>query len=193
MIWAMMAQLTWLISDPKPVSNADMRHLATCLAAVDRRDSLALVRSQIASSDQGRISQRLSSDHPACLQRHGWSLVNSDVERGMISEIYLHKEPSMLERASRMPDKPPIRPSDAVLGRAFLYAYATCLYRAAPARSVAVLGSEADSPEERAAVVAYGDLLKECMPNNMSYHLNFSDLRTRIATVVYYEATDDLS
>ena len=110
----------------------------------------------------------------------------------MISEILLHKEPFTLERVSRIPDKPPVRPSDAVLGRPFLYAYATCLYRGAPARSVTLLGTEVDSPEERASFLSYGDLLKECMPKNISYHLNYSDLRTRIATVMYYEATDDL-
>ena len=191
MILAVLSQLSWLLSEPKPVSAAQMRHLAACLVSVDRRDAAALVRSQIASSDQGRISQRMSIDHPACLQRMGWSLVNSDVERGMIAEIYLHRELSSLERASRMPDRPSVRPSDGVLGRAFLYAYATCLYHASPARSVAVLSTKPDSPEERGSILAFGDLLKACMPNNISYRINNADLRARIASELYYEGLGD--
>jgi len=104
--------------------------------------------------------------------------------RGAVAQALLDQQPALLDRLATMPDAAPVRASNAE-GRAFVINYATCLIDASPAHTAALLRTPLASPEQRAAMLAYGDALKACMAEGAEYRLDIPDLRNHIASIAY--------
>ena len=163
---------------------ARIAHYAKCVAQVENVVAHAYAVSEPGSAEESRLGRKLASDHPGCLQAHGISIMSGDTVHGMVAD-YLLRRDALLDGAAARPSAQSSRPR-AGLGRsAFFHAYARCLFELSPTKTVAVLQTSFGTDEERQTVTAFGQLLSACMPVDLSYHVNATELHVNLATVTY--------
>ncbi len=156
----------------------------TCVARQSTGLARALLATEMGSPEERRRAHQLFRANTACMD--GRAVLSSRVGevRGTVAEALLEREPDVLARLSRMPSRPAAR-ADAVEGRRFVAAYARCLADAEPAKATALLATGHHSPEERDAMLAFGDTLNDCMPMGVAYRVDRFNVRNHIAARLY--------
>ena len=96
----------------------------------------------------------------------------------------LEREPEVLTRLSGLPARPATRAA-AAEGRRFVANYAQCLADAEPGKAVVLLATGHRTPEERNAMLAFGDTLNDCMPMGIAYAIDHFDVRNHLAARLY--------
>lgn len=147
----------------------------------------ALMATPVGSREEHRAARRLAAGRSGCVRgRMRWLTMRAGSLRGAVAEALIENDPEAMARLRALPSQPPVRAAEAD-GRAFVTAYARCIADAEPARSARLLDLSPDAPaaEHRAAFVAFGSVLDDCMPIGLSYRLNPADMRDHIAMRLY--------
>ncbi|OQW48720.1 MAG: hypothetical protein A4S16_06200 [Proteobacteria bacterium SG_bin6] len=147
--------------------------------------SAKLARTPLGTPAEREAALTLSRAHNGCVRG---AVLSGQVGaiRGSVAQALLMRQAAMLDTLAARPDAPAQRPANAE-GRALVIAYATCLLNAAPARTAALLRTPVASAEERPALLAYGEALKQCTPEGIGYRIDLPDLRNHLASIAYLQ------
>ena len=108
-----------------------------------------------------------------------------DAIRGAIAEALIKRDGERLARARALAPVAAVRVPDLLDGRVFVAAYASCITEASPQQTVQLIGTTPASPEERAAMTAFGAILMDCMAHDARYRMNITDLRNHMALELF--------
>ncbi len=162
-----------------------VERFGACAARQLEGHARALMATPIDSPAEQRAARRLAESRSGCVDRRLATLTMLTGEfRGAVAEGLIERDPEAVVRLKAMPPRPAVRPAPAD-GRAFVVAYARCIADANPARAAGLFDVSPASPEHRAAFLAFGEVLSDCMPLGQRYRLDTFDVRNHIAMRLY--------
>jgi hypothetical protein len=156
-----------------------------CAARQLPSQARALMLTPVDSRAERQAARRLATSRSACVDRRLRSLTMHTGElRGAVAEALLEQDANAMARLAAMPPSAPVR-APAADGRAFVMSYARCIADAEPARAARLLEVAPATAEHRAAFLAFGQVLSDCMPHGLRYTIDQFDVRNHIAVRLY--------
>lgn len=160
-----------------------------CLVRQGPKLSEKLARTPLASPQERQAVLTLTNAHSNCVKGVVLSGKVGAI-RGAVAQALLDRDAKLLDTLAARPDAPAVRPAKAE-GRALVITYATCLLDAAPARTAAFLRTKVAGADQRPAMLAYDEVLKQCTPEGIEYRLDLPDLRNHLAAIAYLRLAAD--
>jgi hypothetical protein len=133
-----------------------------------------------AGSDDERDAMRSLLRAEGCLHRPVQTFQFLAL-RAAVAEAVVKRDDARLASIRGLSESTPARVPDLLDGREFVAAYAFCITIASPQRTVDLIRTVPGSPDERAAMTAFGAILMDCMPHGARYRMNITDLRNHMA------------
>ncbi len=158
-----------------------------CAARQSPQLARALMATAMDSREERTAARQLFEGNQSCMNGRAVLSARTGEVRGTVAEALLESDAALVARLGASPARPAERAAFAQ-GRAMVASYARCLADAEPAKSVALLATERQSPAELDAMTAYGDTLNDCMPMGAAYRIDRSDVRNHIAARLYVAA-----
>ena len=139
-----------------------------------------------AEKDRWKKAKQLAQGRFSCFPDSKLAVaVRGDIFYGELAGAMLERTPARLDAIAARGTGAAQRPGTGLSDGQFMIAYSQCLLAAEPGKTAAVLRAPPGTPAERAAVVAYGETLSDCMPTDISYSMNIPDLRAHLAFAAY--------
>lgn len=170
----------------KMVSQRDqMVDAASCFARTAPAMSANLLALN-AEKDRWKKAKQLAQGRFACFPDGKQAVaIRGDIFYGELAGSMLNRTPAQLDAIAARASSTAQRPGTGLSDGQFMTAYSQCLLTAEPGKTAAILRAPRATPAERAAVVAYGQTLSDCMPTDISYSMNIPDLRAHLAFAAY--------
>jgi hypothetical protein len=160
---------------------------AACVLRQEPEATKALLASEAGSDQERVLARRLMEGTANCARGRPFISMMTGEARGALAEAALKADAGLARSAEALTVIASDRPT-ATEGRPFVIAYGRCLTGRDPARARALTDTVYGSDEERQAVLAFGDALKDCMPIGVNYQLNIRDVRNHVASALYDRA-----
>lgn len=160
---------------------------AACVLEQEPERVRALLASEVGSAEESAMAKRLMEGTASCARGRPFITMRTGEARGALAEAVLKADAALAGHAEALGPQPMDRPTETE-GRRFVIAYGRCLAGTAPVQARALIATEYDSAQERAAMMAFDGALKDCMPIGFNYQLNIRDVRNHVATALYDRA-----
>ncbi len=154
-----------------------------CVATQQRRSAGALMATSPDSREEYVLARQLV-ERSGCIRDRMFLTLQVSEVRGTIAEALLKADPEALSRLAARPAAPASRVALAE-DSAFVRDYARCLADAVPGQAVRLIGTAPQSDQERDALLDFGDILNDCMPQGRSYRIDRFGTRVHIAVRLY--------
>lgn len=143
----------------------------------------AVLATEMGSPQEQRAARSIALGNSACVRQNVLSMQSGEI-RGTIATALLQADASAMAALAARPSRLPVRAA-AAEGRGFVIGYSRCIADADPVRTAAVVATAYGSEQERAAILALGSALRDCMPHGVSYRLDRFDLRNHLAAHLF--------
>lgn len=164
---------------------ATLADFADCAVAQAPAKTAALLATTPHTRAEGLALRKFGSME-SCTRGRAFVSARTGEMRGALAEAALRGNRAKLTALATRSAASPVRITERAAGtRPFVIAYGQCLAKAAPARAVSLLSTAHGSNAEKAAMMAFGEPLKACMPEKVAYSLNIRDVRNHVADVLY--------
>jgi hypothetical protein len=188
MIFAAALAMAAAADSAKLVSKQEiMLEFAACAVKNDPGRAREMLATPASSKQELDVTWKMIS-LDECIDSVAFSVYSGEV-RAAVAEAYLEYSRPHWDAIASLPTQAPVRVGDSPPDeRQFTIHYGTCLTMSEPQKARNVLETVPGSRAEIDAVLAFGDVLKGCMPEGLSYRLNPGRLRMVMATTLFDQA-----
>ena len=146
-----------------------------------------LLGTQIGSTQERTLAKSLMVNMSSCANGRMFISMRTGEARGALAEAVLKSDAGLVQSVQLLEAVPFTRPTETE-GRRFVMAYSQCLVSRAPDKARGLINTGYGSGEENAAMMAFGEALKDCMPEGFAYKIDTQDVRNHVAAALYDRA-----
>lgn len=146
-----------------------------------------LLGTSIGSPEERTIAKDLMVNMSSCANGRKFISMRTGEARGALAEAVLKSDAALAQSVQLLEAVPFARPTETE-GRRFVTAYSQCLVSRAPDKARGLINTGYGSGEENSAMMAFGEALKDCMPEGFAYKIDTSDVRNHVASALYDRA-----